>query len=197
MPLKNISVVQAIGIAGILIVGLWASWYLPNLRVQTDTTSAPDLLAASGKMQPLVEALEKYRADNGFYPTALEKLNANYRSAKSGNSGKARMAGILYSAHTEDWILESEACGVREKSLYGWVMERSEKYRKDIAQFKLECVKGYRRYELQSEDFPSDQQSNRIERWAFYDSQQKEWKVGWCSHNGRGSRTGMNGDCRW
>ena len=74
-------------------------------------------------------------------------------------------------------------------------MEPTKEYQQQVAQFHLDCVIDYRNYELQSGDFFSASPSQRVERWAFYGSQQKQWNLGWCSYDRRSS-TAENGVCR-
>jgi hypothetical protein len=190
MPHQRLRLIAFVGF--ILIFGTWARFYLTDLRVKSNPTSEPDLAQATEAAQPLLEALKKYRADNGLYPTALNQLTPAYLPSLSG------LRGFRYSARRGDWVLKSDACAAREQSLRGWVLKEAKEYQKEVAEFKLECINGYHHYQLQSGDFPQDPQSNRLERWAYYDSQSNQWNLGWCSHKGgRKQEIGMNGVCRW
>ncbi len=197
--------VRRVGVVGVLLIVLvWAKFYTTSVRVNSDATSDTDMLAAKEKAQPLIEALEKYRVDNGFYPTTLDSLNGKYLSSEELTSFRTALSSkregtrlFLYSAYPYDRLkIKSDACAAREKSLQGWIMEPTKGYQQQVAQFNLDCVTGYRNYELQSGDFSPDWQSYRIERWAFYESQQKQWTLGWCSHGRRRSSTALNGVCR-
>jgi hypothetical protein len=106
-----------------LVLGLWAHFYFPGFMVNHDKTSHANLIAEQDKAQPLIDALEKYRADNGYYPTTLAALNGNYLSSS------VEPHGFLYSAYSGDQL-----------------------------------TNGFRYYELQSENFPSDSRFNRSER---------------------------------
>lgn len=138
-----------------LIIAVWAKFYFPGFIVNHDKTSHAHLIAAQDKAQPLIDALEEYRADNGFYPTTLAALNPKYLSPGRGPHD------FLYSAYSNDRL-----------------------------------TNGFRNYELQSENFPSDSSLFHIDRWAFYESAHERWSFGWCSHGRRGSRTASNGVCR-
>jgi hypothetical protein len=190
MALRNISVLNVVGLICFLLAAFWLKSAMTNSRVLNDETSSADLSSASQNASPLIDALEKYRADNGFYPTTLDSLNAGYHSSGS-------MHGLLYSAYLGDWIYKSEACTARQKSLQGWIMETTDKYQREVAQFQSECVTGYRNYALQSGDFPSSPHSYGLERWAYYTSVKKQWELGWCSHDRQRSRSAFNGVCRW
>ena len=174
----------------VLIFGVWWGYHFNNVKVNEDPTSAPDLAAATEAAQPLLEALEKYRAANGLYPTTLDQLTAANLPAQG------RRHGFLYSG---DWVYKSEACATRDKQLHGWVMKDVKEYQREIDEFKQECVAGYREYHLQSADFPPDAQTQPpIERWAYFHSGTKQWSLGWCAVTGRrNQRTSTNGICRW
>lgn len=178
----------------ILIFGLWASYHFPNARVEHDPTSAPDLAEATEAAQPLLEALEKYHAANGLYPVTLDQLTAAGFTAHLPAHG--RRDGFLYSG---DWVYKSDACVAREKQLHGWVLREVKEYQREIDEFKQECVSGYREYHLQSGDFPRGAQSQQnIERWAYFDSRTRQWKLGWCAVTGKSNQEiGTNGVCRW
>jgi hypothetical protein len=138
-----------------LFLALWAKFYFPSFMVNRDKTSYADMIAAEGRAQSLIDALEKYQADNGLYPATLAQLDGKYLSSR------AETQGFLYSAYPGDRL-----------------------------------TNGYRNYELQSENFPSDSTLFRIDRWAFYESHNSRWSLGWCSHGRRGGRTASNGVCR-
>jgi hypothetical protein len=77
-------------------------------------------------------------------------------------------------------------------------IEKTKNYQREIDEFKQECVTGYRYYQLQSGDFPRDARTQCIERWAYFDSQTRQWSLGWCAMNRRRNREiGMSGICRW
>jgi hypothetical protein len=189
MALRNISVLNVVGFICFLLAAFWLKWAMTNSRMLNDETSKANLSAASQNATPLIEALEKYRADNGFYPITLNVLNAGYHSSRS-------MHSLLYSANLGDWIFKSQACTARQKSLQGWIMETTDKYQSQVAQFQSECVAGYRNYALQSGDFPPSPNTYGFERWAYYTSVKKQWELGWCSHDRRSS-SAFNGVCRW
>lgn len=143
----------------------------------------------------MLQALEKYRADNGLYPTTLDQMTPTYLPSVWG------LHRYRYSARHPDWVFRSDACVAREKSLRGWTLKEAKEYQKEVAQFKLDCISGYHYYQLQSPDFPQDTQSRNIERWAYYDSQSKQWSLGWCarylSRRGGAQESATNGICRW
>ena len=176
-------------------IAMWWRYHSANVRVAEDPTSQADLEANSKQAQPLVDALEKFRTDNGLYPTMLNQLAPAYLPSVQG------FAAFRYSARHSDWVFLSDACITREKTLQGWVLQEAKAYQKDVAQFKHDCVTGYRDYQLQSPDFAPEVQSRYIERWAYFDSQPQHWVLGWCEHvppsKGRGSELATNGICRW
>lgn len=176
-------------------IAMWWRYHSANARVSDDPTSQAALNANTKQAQPVVDALEKFRADNGLYPTTLSQLAPAYLPSVQ------TYAAFRYSARHSDWVFLSDACITREKTLQGWVLQEAKVYQTEVAQFKHECLTGYRDYQLQSPDFPLDMQSRYIERWAYYDSQPQLWVVGWCEHvsasKGRGSELATNGICRW
>jgi hypothetical protein len=129
MALRNISVLNVVGFICFLLAAFWLKWAMTNSRMLNDETSKANLSSASQNATPLIEALEKYRADNGFYPITLNALNAGYHSTRS-------MHSLLYSANLGDWIFKSQACTARQKSLQGWIMETTDKYQSQVAQFQ-------------------------------------------------------------
>jgi hypothetical protein len=184
-----------VALAGlILIFGLWANYYFNNARANEDPTSAPDLAAATRAAQPVLEALEKYHAANGFYPVTLDQLTTAGFIAHLPEHG--RRHGFLYSG---DWVYKSDACAAREKPLHGWILKEVKEYQRQIDEFKQERVTGYREYQLQSGDFPRAAQSQQnIERWAYFDSNTRQWRLGWCAATGKSNQEiGTNGICRW
>jgi hypothetical protein len=178
----------------ILIFGLWGSYHFNNARVNEDPTSAPDLAEATEAAQPVLDALEKYHAANGLYPVTLDQLTAAGFTDRLPEHGRRR--GFLYSGN---WVYKSDACAAREKQLHGWVLKEVKDYQQQIDAFKQECVTGYREYQLQSGDFPRGAQSQQyIERWAYFNSQTRQWRLGWCAVTGKSTQViGTNGICRW
>jgi hypothetical protein len=178
----------------VLILAVVLPMFLNNRSVKNDSTSAPYLAAAKTEAQPLLDALEKYRAEHALYPATLDQITPQYLPAGWG------VDRYRYTARRPDWTLKSDACAAREKSLHGWVMKPADQYAKEVAQFKLDCISGYRDFQLQSPDFPSSAQSPNSERWAWYDSFTKQWSLGWCHHDlttkGKQQDSAMNGVCR-
>ncbi len=182
-----------------------AKFYVANVTLNNDAVIATNMVTAKETAQPLIEALENYRADNGSYPASLDSLTGKYLAAEQLKPFYAALfpkRGVathlfLYSAYPYDRvIIKSDSCAARAKSLDGWIMEPKKEDQQQVAQFDLDCVTGYRNYELQSGDFFPASQSQHIERWAFYASQQKQWNLGWCSYNHR-TTAAENGVCRW
>ena len=176
-------------------IAMWLRYHSADTRVADDPSSQANLEANTNQAQPLVTALEKFRTDNGLYPTTLNQLAPAYLPSVQP------YAAFRYSARHSDWVFLSDACITREKALHGWVLQEVKAYRTEVAQFKHECLTGYRDYQLQSPDFPPVVQSRYIERWAYYDSQPQNWVLGWCEQvpasKGRGSDLATNGICRW
>jgi hypothetical protein len=188
LPHRRLRMLVFVGCAVIILA--WARYHFTTVQVNNDPTSTPDLAAATETAQPLLEALDKYHAENGLYPTNLDEL-------PSGQLPSLRGRGYMYSA-SGDWVYKSDACAAREKHLHGWIMKEVKEYQKQIDDFKHECVTGYRDYQLQSPDFPRDAQTQSIERWAYFDSQTKQWSLGWCSKIGKkAGEISTNGMCRW
>jgi hypothetical protein len=186
----------------LLVFGTWAHVHLTTVRVKDDPTSETDLAAAKAEAQDLLAALEKYRGDTGLYPVSLDQLNGRYLSSvgqdSPGHTSPAR--SFRYSARTYDWVYKSDACKEREKTLNGWILKNVNDYKKEVADFKHDCLSGYRSYQLQSRDFPRDAAAQNIERWAYYDSSNRQWSLGWCSQDSarhsRRSAMAENGLCR-
>ena len=181
----------------LLCFATWTHVHLTTIRVKDDPSSEADLAAAKAEAQDLLAALEKYRGDTGLYPIALDQLNGRDRLS-TDHFSTAR--GFRYSARTNDWVYKSDACAARQKSLNGWILKNVNDYKKEVADFKHDCLSGYRYYQLQSRDFPPDAAAQNIERWAYYDSSNRQWSLGWCTHDSarHGSRQAMaeNGLCR-
>jgi hypothetical protein len=188
-----------------MIFAVWARFHFTTARVKNDPTSESNLQTAKASAQPLLDALEKYRGDNGLYPATLDQLSSD--PLKGGPSNEKYLTSPVgphsyrYSARQNDWVYKSDECRAREKSLHGWILKETSEYNKEVTDFKQECLSGYRYYQLQSRDFPSDPQSRFIDRWAYYDSSLRQWSVGWCSHDpsshGHSQETAENGVCRW
>jgi hypothetical protein len=166
------------------------NFHSTNRRVDSDPASEAGLAAAQEEAEPLLDALEKYHGDSGLYPPTLDTLVPAYLPSLRG----IRM--YRYSARSYDWVYKSDACADRRKSLDGWVLKEPKQYQKEVAAFKQDCLTGYRYYQIQSHSFPADAQNPYTERWAYYDSSSRQWKVGWCSHSmSRGPTIGTNGVC--
>ncbi len=172
---------------------LWARFYFANLHVTADSTSEADVASVAEQSQPLLDALEKYHADHNLYPATLDQLTPVYLPSMP------TLHGFRYSARHSDWVFESDACLARDKSLHGWILQEVKASQKEVSQFKRECVAGYHDYQLQSRDFPFDPGSRSVKRWAYYDSQPRQWSLGWCEKvtTSRGlQELATNGVCR-
>jgi hypothetical protein len=184
-----------------LIFLLTARMHYTTVRVNNDPSTEPDFAAAKANADSLLQALEKYRGENGLYPVTLDQLNGAYLSSLAAPSPTASSPkashGFRYSARSNDWVYKSDACESREKSLRDLIMKDAREYKKEVADFKTECLSGYRYFQLQSAAFPHDPQTYAIDRWAYYDSSNRQWSVGWCSHGSRGSSVATNGVCPW
>jgi hypothetical protein len=183
---------RRLGAHSILPSGTWAHVHFTNVQVNRDSTTEPDLAAAKQKAQSLWEALEKYRADNGLYPTMFDQLIPTYVPSAWG------LRSYRYSAHHNDWVFKSDECVARVKPLHGWILGEAKEYQEEVTAFKRECLIGYRYYQLQSRNFPHDAQIPYVDGWAYYDSSNRQWTVGWCSHSSsRGPEFAINGIWRW
>lgn len=180
-----------IAIVGCLaILGTCLNFHSTNRRLDNDPAAQANLAAAKAETQPLLDALEKYRGDTGLYPPTLDELVPAYLPSLRG------IRIYRYSARTYDWVYKSEACADRRKTLEGWVLKEAKQYRKEVADFKQDCLTGFRHYQLQSRNFVADAQNSYIERWAYYDSSSRQWSIGWCSHSmSRGPTMGTYGIC--
>ena len=180
-----------IAIVGCLaIFGMYMNFHSINRRVDSDPASQANLAAAKREAQPLLDALERYRGDTGLYPPTLDKLVPAYLPSLQG------IRIYRYSARRYDWVYKSDACADRRKTLDGWVLREAKQYQKEVADFKQDCLTGFRYYQLQSHNFLADAQNPYTERWAYYDSSSRQWSVGWCSHStSRGPTMGTNGVC--
>jgi hypothetical protein len=174
---------------------LWWRYHSANTPSADVRTLPSNLEADTRQARPLVHALERFRADNGLYPTTLNQLAPAYLPSVEPFSA------FRYSARHSDWVFLSDSCLTREKTLEGWVLEEAKASQSDVARFKHDCITGYRDYQLQSPDFAPDARSRYLERWAYYDSEPQRWVLGWCEHipaaKATGSELATNGICRW
>ena len=130
-----------IAIGGCLaILGTCVSFHSTNRRVDSDPAAQGNLAAAKEEAQPLLDALEKYRADTGLYPPTLDKLVPAYLPSLRG------IRIYRYSARSSDWVYKSEACADRRKTLEGWVLKEAKPYQKEVADFKQDCLTRFRFY---------------------------------------------------
>jgi len=180
-----------IAIVGCLsIFGTCVKFHSTNHRVDSDPAAQANLAAAKEEAQPLLDALEKYRGDTGLYPPTLDKLVPAHLPSLRG------IRIYRYSARRYDWVYKSDACADHRKTLEGWVLKEAKQYQKEVADFKQDCLTGFRYYQLQSHNFLADSQNPYTERWAYYDSSSRQWSIGWCSHSmSRGPMIGTNGVC--
>ena len=186
---------RVFGIIAVILIGsFWARYYFTNLEAKNHPTSHADLGEAEQNAQPLLDALNKYHSANGVYPSSFDRLDLTAPDRES--YGQA----YLYSGRRPDWIFKSDTCPAGEKKLHGWIMKSADKYASEVAQFKRDCIAGYREFQLQSPDFLRLGKSSSLDRWAYYDSFTKRWEIGWCSHesddSGRIQQSALNGICR-
>jgi len=173
-----------------LFSGAWAHAHFSTLRVNADPNSETDLTAAQKNAQPLLDALEKYHADNGLYPASLKQLIPGYLATPDD------LTSFRYSARHDDWIFQSDACLDQDKSPSQPIL-RQAKHSANGAR-ERDCLSGYREFQLQSADFPLAVGSRDQERWAYYDSQPQYWTVGWCEQVGtkeNSRKLATNGVC--
>jgi len=174
-------------------LALWARFHLATLRAYANPGAEPNVTAAAEQAQPVIDALEKYRADNGLYPASLDRLSPGYLASTE------TLRGFRYSARRSDWVFQSDACLAREQVLE-WKLTGVKANRPQAARFADDCLSGFRDYQLQSPDFSHDGNSRYVERWAYYDSQPQHWTVGWCEQvrtaSGNAQELATNGICR-
>ena len=156
-----------------LFASAWARSHFATLRVEANPNSDSDLAAAQKSAQPLLDALEKYHADNGLYPASLNQLTPGYLASSES------LRSYRYSARRDDWVFQSDACLDRDKNP-GQPILQARHTPNTVSRMQHDCLSGYREYQLQSADFPTDAHSRYQERWAYYDSQPQYWTVGWC-----------------
>ena len=177
----------------VLLACSWARLHFASLRVDADPASEPDLAAAQERAQPLLDALEKYRADNGLYPASLSQLSSAYLASPQG------LGAFRYSARHSDWVFQSDACLDPETAPRTQVPQKTKYDGRKGSRSQRDCVSGYREYQLQSPDFPPAAGSRYLERWAYYDSQPQYWTVGWCEQvapKGNLQELATNGVCQ-
>ena len=104
LPHRRLRMIVFVGCASI--IALWGRYHFTTVQVNNDPTSTPDLAAATEAAQPLLDALEKYHAENGLYPATLDQL-------PSKQLPSLRVHGYLYSARG-DWVYKSDPCVARE-----------------------------------------------------------------------------------
>ncbi len=179
-----------------LILVMFGKTLISSVTVNFDRVADTEKQQIAARAQPLLAALERYRAEKGFYPPSLDRLPRKYLASRNG------LPDFLYSAEESDWIkVASAECAARERSLHGLTLEQTTHLEQRGRQFQADCVAGYRNYRLQSEDVHVDP-STSLERWAYYSSSSKSWGLGWCSHEVSSQtsdilKTASNGVCRW
>ncbi len=151
-----------------------AVYYFYEPGAAAETVTDPNVAGAASAARPVIDALNKYWSERGYYPTSLDVLSLPPRP------GAPR---FLYAARREDQIIESGLCAGRELSAPGKNGER-------------QCVTGFRHYTLQSQNFPDDPKDRQTERWAFYTTQTRQWIAGWCAHPPGKAKEPHNGVCR-
>jgi len=185
---------RILAIAAIAIfAGSWARSHFSTLRVDTDPHSEFELAAAQKGAQPLLDALEKYRADNGLYPASLKQLTPGYLAPSED------LSAYRYSARHDDWILQSDACLGPEKNPGQPILQAAKHTPNTVSRAQHDCLSGYREYQLQSADFQQNAESQYLARWAYYDSQPQYWTLGWCEQmrtSGSPQKLATNGICR-
>src|SRR5215467_12616969 len=87
-----------------LFAAAWARSHFSAFRVDADPNSEADFTATQKNAQPLLDALEKYHADNGLYPASLNQLSPGYLATRED------LSAYRYSARHDDWIFQSDAC---------------------------------------------------------------------------------------
>jgi hypothetical protein len=187
-PRQRLLLIAIVGCLAIL--GTCLNFHSTQRRVDNDPAAQAALAGAQEEAQPLLDALEKYHGDAGLYPPTLDTLVPAYLPSLRG------IHIYRYSARRKDWVYKSDACADRRKTLEGWVLKEAKQYQKEVADFKQDCLAGFRYFELQSHNFVTGAQNPYTERWAHYDSSSRQWSVGWCSHSvSRGPTIGTNGVC--
>jgi len=179
--------------AVVLAAGLWARYHFATIRISADSAADTHLAAAQEHAQPVLDALEKYHSDNGLYPANLKALKPAYVSPSLD------LDAFRYSARHFDWVFRDDTCIDREKNPSAAALQDAA-YPNNNSRLQHDCLSGYREYQLQSPDFPPDNQSRALERWAYYDSQPQYWSVGWCEQvmsKGKPRELATNGVCRW
>jgi len=84
--MRRLRIFVLVGLA--LLFGFWWNYHSANFKVNDDPTSAPNLAAAKEAAQPLLDAPEKYHADNGLYPRTLDSFD------RSGLTSSSRAAWL-------------------------------------------------------------------------------------------------------
>lgn len=169
--------------------------HVSNRVVASLADTDENLARIVAQAKPLIDALDRYHSRHGSYPTSLAALAPDL-------STPWRFRGYVYGGGPFNRIYRSPACADRAKTLQGWVLQETSQYETDVRQFVSECVIGYREIHIQSPNFPRNSTASRnfiVKRWAYYQSDTREWKVGWCRNDAYGvmehHESSLNGEC--
>ena len=108
LMLRIVGIITLVLVA--LIFFMWARMHYTTARVQNDPSTEPDLAAAKTNAEPLLQALEKYRGDNGIYPATLDQLTGGRTAIhiiSGGNDAEQRQDGD-YLSHDERYVRTEE-----------------------------------------------------------------------------------------
>jgi hypothetical protein len=145
----------------------WYAFYKWNKR-SLESNPAVELALSSAQKdaQPLIEAIEKYHTEHGFYPRSIKDLPYN-----------ALWGKYLYQTSSLNSVYKSLDCQRRVRDLMGW--QTAEK-RQKMQETQEECLLGYSQFLIKSQV-----QASHLNMYVFvvFDSTNPKWNVDWCSPN--------------
>jgi hypothetical protein len=145
-----------------------------------DAVANANLAAVEKLGWPIVAALDRYHADNGHYPPALDDLLLSPSITRGFH---------YFSRWLPSDVLASDDCAERAKHVQGWSLIQPESEQRNVERFVRECVSEVQSYALQSADFPPSADTT-LERYGYYDPGAARWFIGWCQvSTGRGRST--------
>jgi hypothetical protein len=145
----------------------WYAFYKWNKRsLESNPAIELALSSAQKDAQPLIDAIEKYHTEHGFYPRSIKDLPYS-----------ALWGKYLYQTSSLNSVYKSLDCQRRVRDLMGW--QTAEK-RQKMQETQEECLLGYSQFLIKSQV-----QASHLNMYVFvvFDSTNPKWNVDWCTPN--------------
>lgn len=164
----------------ILIMGSVTMCAFHKRTVYADPNVAPALVRAKQNGQVLIDALARFYAAHAYYPRSLSELPLDPYT----------LHGIRYEVWSMNRVYKTLDCAGRAKEFTGLISAISD-YERKLEAFRVECVRGYSNFLINSEPIAPKWYVNRgLTIYARFSSQEDRWSVDWCSppeHQARSS----------